>query len=88
MVAASGALVQTEPLSSLGRMDIAVEFKGKVYVIELKCNQSAAAAIQQIHAKRYHEKYLQSGRRIYLMGINFSTTERRIVDWKMETVGD
>ena len=87
MVAASGVLVHTEPLSSHGRMDIAVEFKDKVYVIELKCNQSADAAIQQIHAKRYHEKYLQSGRRIHLMGINFSTTERRIVDWRMETIG-
>jgi len=87
MVAASGVLVHTEPLSSHGRMDIAVEFKDKVYVIELKCNQSADAAIQQIHAKRYHEKYLQSGRRIHLLGINFSTTERRIVDWRRETVG-
>jgi len=87
MVAASGVLVQTEPLSSHGRMDIAVEFKDKVYVIELKCNQSADAAIQQIHAKRYHEKYLQSGRQIHLLGINFSTTERRIVDWRRETIG-
>jgi len=87
MVAASGVLIQTEPLSSHGRMDIAVEFKDKVYVIELKCNQSADAAIQQIHAKRYHEKYLQSGRRIHLVGINFSTTERRIVDWRIETIG-
>jgi hypothetical protein len=88
MVAASGALVLTEPLSSLGRMDIAVEFKDKVYVIELKCNQSADAAIRQIREKRYHEKYLQSGRRIHLLGINFSTAERRIVDWRMETVGN
>jgi len=87
MVAASGVLVHTEPLSSHGRMDIAVEFKDKVYVIELKCNQSAEAALRQIHEKRYHEKYLQSGRQIHLVGINFSTTERRIVDWRIETIG-
>jgi len=86
MVAASGVLVQTEPLSSHRRMDIAVEFKDKVHVIALKCNQPADAAIQQIHEKRYHEKYLQSGRRIHLVGINFNTTERRIVDWRMEAV--
>jgi len=87
MVAASGVLVHTEPLSSHRRMDIAVEFKDKVYVIELKCNQSADAAIRQIHEKRYHEKYLQSSRKIHLLGINFSTTERRIVDWRRETLG-
>jgi hypothetical protein len=86
MVAASGVLVQTEPLSSRGRMDIAVEFKDKVYVVELKCNQSAAEAIRQIREKRYHEKYLQSGRKIFLLGINFDTRERAIKDWCLETL--
>jgi hypothetical protein len=84
-VAASGVLVQTEPLSSHGRMDIAVEFKDKVYVVELKCNQSAAEAIRQIREKRYHEKYLHSDRKIFLVGINFDTRERAIKDWRLET---
>jgi hypothetical protein len=87
MVAASGVLVHTEVLSAHGRMDMAVEFKDKVFVIELKCNQSAAQAIRQIHEKRYHEKYLQSGRKIYLLGINFSTKDRAIADWRLELVG-
>jgi hypothetical protein len=86
MVAASGVLVRTEPLSSKGRTDIAVEFKDKVYVIELKCNQPAKAAIAQIREKGYHEKYLQSGRAIHLLGINFDTTERAITDWLHEPV--
>jgi len=84
MVAASGALVQTEPLSSRGRMDLAVEFKDKVYVIELKCNQPAAAAIAQIREKGYHEKYLQSGRKIFLLGINFDTQKRAVAEWRVE----
>jgi hypothetical protein len=67
-------------------MDIAVEFKDKVYVVELKCNQSAEAALRQIHEKHYHEKYLQSGRKIFLMGINFDTHERAITDWRHEAV--
>ncbi len=86
MLSASGVLVQTEPLSSRGRVDIAVEFKDKVYVVELKCNQSAAEALRQIRQKRYGEKYVQSDRKIFLLGINFDTRERAIKDWRLETL--
>jgi len=88
MVAASGVLVYSEVLSSHGRMDMAVEFKDKVFIIELKCNQSAEQAIRQISEKRYHEKYLQSGRKIYLLGINFNTKEKAITDWRLEPFGN
>ncbi|MDZ7362798.1 MAG: ATP-binding protein [candidate division KSB1 bacterium] len=86
MLSASGVMVQTEALTSHGRMDVAMEFKDKVYIVELKCNQTAAEAIQQIHQKRYYEKYLQSGRKIYLVGINFDTDERRVTDWRFEAL--
>jgi hypothetical protein len=86
MVAASGVLVQTEVLTARGRMDMAVEFKDKMFVIELKCNQSAEKALRQIREKRYHEKYQQSGRKIYLLGINFNTKEKAITDWRLERV--
>ncbi len=88
MVAASGVLAHSEVLSSHGRMDMAVEFKDKVFIIELKCNQSAEQAIRQISEKRYHEKYLQSGRKIYLLGINFNTKEKAITDWRLEPFGN
>jgi len=88
MVAASGVLVHSEVLNAHGRMDMAVAFKDKVFVIELKCNQSAETAIRQIREKRYHEKYLQSGRKIYLLGINFNTKEKAITDWRLEPVGN
>ncbi|MBC8181734.1 ATP-binding protein [candidate division KSB1 bacterium] len=84
MVTASGVLVQTEVLTSIGRTDIVVEFKDKAYIIELKCNQSAEKAIAQIKEKRYAEKYTGSSRDIFLIGINFDTSERNITDWKFE----
>jgi hypothetical protein len=84
MLSASGVLVHTEPLTSQGRIDIAVEFKDKVYVVELKCNQSAEEALRQIRQKRYGEKYAQSGRKIFLLGINFDTRVRAITDWRCE----
>ncbi len=82
MLSASGAAVQSEVLSSRGRMDMVVEFEDKVYIIELKCDQSSDKAIQQILEKRYYEKFLGTGRTIYLMGVDFDTGKRTIEDWQ------
>jgi len=86
MLFASGAQVHTEVLTSLGRIDLEVYFEDKIYIIELKCNQPAEKAIEQIKQKKYFEKHAGSGKKILLMGINFDTEQRRIVDWKMETI--
>jgi hypothetical protein len=69
-----------------GRVDMEVHFPDKIYIVELKCNQSAERAIAQIKAKKYFEKHLHSGRKILLLGINFNTQERRIEDWHVEVV--
>ncbi len=84
MLSASGVLVHTEVLSVQGRVDMEVHFSDKVYIVELKCNQSAEQAIAQIKAKKYFEKHLHSGRKIILLGINFDTSERCIKDWQVE----
>ncbi|MFW5636182.1 MAG: AAA family ATPase, partial [Thermodesulfobacteriota bacterium] len=88
MLSASGMEVRSEVLTSLGRMDLAVEFTDKVFVIELKCGQNSEKAIQQIPDKRYYEKYLQTGRDVYLMGINFDAETRTIRDWQCSNLAD
>jgi hypothetical protein len=82
MLSASGLPVRSEVLCSRGRMDMVVEFEDKVFVIELKCNQNSERAVRQILEKRYYEKYLSAGKKIYLMGINFDTDKRTIDDWR------
>jgi len=84
MLSASGVEVQTEVLTSVGRIDMEVYFADKIYIIELKCNQPAEKAIEQIKKKRYFEKHLSTNKKIILVGINFNTQERRITDWKLE----
>jgi len=86
MLSASGVQVQTEVLSSIGRIDLEVYFKDKIYIIELKCNQPADKAIEQIKEKRYFERHRGSDKTILLLGINFDTEQRRIVDWKVESL--
>ncbi|RME57277.1 AAA family ATPase, partial [Candidatus Parcubacteria bacterium] len=57
MLTAGGISVHTEVLTSRGRMDMAVETGDTVYVIELKCNQSAAEALTQIKQRGYADRY-------------------------------
>ncbi|SLM31879.1 conserved hypothetical protein [Desulfamplus magnetovallimortis] len=84
MVSASGARARSEVLTCKGRIDMVVEFKDKVYIIEFKCGRSSAEAIRQIRSKNYADSYLQQGKTIHLMGINFNIETRNISDWKDE----
>jgi len=83
MISASGADALSSVLTNRGRIDLEVIFSDKVYIIEFKCNQSADAAIAQIVGKGYAEKYEQSGKKVFLMGINFSTEKRNLSEWKV-----
>ncbi len=58
---------------------IIFEFK----VVEEESGQNTA--LEQIKNKKYYEKYLNSGKEIYLVGIEFSKVERNIVrfDWEL-----
>ena len=85
MVSASGVDARSSMLTSKGRIDLAVLLPEHIYIIEFKCNQSAATAIQQIRNKGYAEKYQRSGKMVLLAGINFSTETRTITDWDVVT---
>lgn len=86
MLTASGTDARSSVLTCKGRIDLAVIFPNKVYIIEFKCNQSADTAIQQIQDKGYAEKYQHSGKKIILIGINFSTDNKNLADWKVITM--
>ncbi len=83
MVSASGADAENEVLTSRGRIDLVVEFSDKVFLMEFKCNQCAKAGIKQIQQKGYAEKFRQSGKKLILMGINFSSEKRNLAEWKI-----
>ncbi|RMH83125.1 MAG: hypothetical protein D6681_17020 [Calditrichaeota bacterium] len=84
MLTAGGIAVHTEVLTSRGRMDMAVEAGNRVYVIELKCNQSAEEALHQIKERGYADRYRGKGRKVILLGINFDTGRREVSEWKVE----
>lgn len=79
--------VDAEEKTNIGRMDISVKVKDDLYyIIELKLDESAEKALKQIKEKRYYEKYEKKGNTIHLLGINFSSKERNITEWKEEVL--
>jgi hypothetical protein len=84
MVSASGVDAKSEVLTYKGRIDLVMEFSDKLYIIEFKCNQSAAAGIRQIHDKGYADPYRQIGKKIILMAINFDLEKRNVSEWVIE----
>ncbi|MBR2239498.1 MAG: ATP-binding protein [Prevotella sp.] len=79
-----GADVVAEDLSSQGRADITLKMPRGIYVMELKYNDTADAALEQISRKGYADKYALDGRPVTKVGIAFSSEERNISDWRSE----
>ena len=77
-------LVDVEVHTPKGRVDIALLTKTDLYIIELKLNQSAQAAMQQINLKNYRQRFALSGKPITKVGINFDSTQGNIKDWVIE----
>ena len=69
-----------EESSSRGRADLALRFDGTVYLFAFKTVETAptGAALAQLKAKNYADKYRHGGEPVSLVGVEFSRTERTI----------
>lgn len=72
--------VKSQYETSDGRIDICIQTAKYIYIIEIKINKSAEAALKQIKEKQYSAPFLQSGKTIFEIGLSFSSSERNIVD--------
>jgi len=78
-----GLDTQTERHTSDGRMDATVETDNYVYIFEIKLDGSAEAALQQIDDKQYAAPFALSDKKIYKIGVNFSSTKRTLTDYRI-----
>ncbi len=78
-----GQYTQVERHTSNGRMDIVVQTDKYVYIMELKMDAGADEALQQIEDKGYAKPFAADARRIFKIGVGFSSETRRIKEWKM-----
>ena len=74
-----------EDVTSRGRIDLTVKTDEAIYIIEFKVD-GAGKALEQIKAKNYQEKYLNAGKTIYLIGIDFDSKERNVAGFEWEKV--
>ena len=84
--AAAGLDVRVEDATSRGRVDMAVRFRGSVYLFEFKVVELAdrGAALAQLKDRHYADKYRGAGEPIHLVGVEFSRQERNIVRFEVE----
>ncbi|MES2199953.1 MAG: AAA family ATPase [Chlamydiota bacterium] len=68
---ASGLKVQSEYSTSHARIDLMLDLPSRIYVVEVKFNESAEAALAQIEERRYYEPFLSLKKPIVLLGLSF-----------------
>ena len=78
-----GEYVEAERHTSNGRIDLLLQTKDYIYIVELKINNTADAALQQIEEKGYAKPFANDPRKLFKIGVSFSTENRRIEDWKI-----
>ena len=64
-----------------GYSDMIFETKTSVYCIEFKVDKSVDEALRQIEQRGYLEPYAATGKRLVMVGVNFSTEKRTIDGW-------
>jgi hypothetical protein len=75
--------VYTEKEQSEGRVDCIIEVPGYVYIFEFKLDGTADEALQQIEDKGYARPYEADERKLYRIGVSFSSETGTVSDWKV-----
>ncbi|MFN8672938.1 MAG: AAA family ATPase [Candidatus Sericytochromatia bacterium] len=66
--------------SQQGRIDAVIETDTSIFIFEFKIG-SANKAMEQIEEKKYYEKYLGGIKKIFLVGVGFSTKKKNIYSY-------
>ena len=79
-----GFYVKVEYHTSEGRIDLVLQTDKFIYVMEFKLDGTAEEAIKQINEKHYALPFEADGRRLFKIGVNFSSETRNIEKWIVE----
>ncbi len=79
-----GQFVGVEQHYSLGRADCVVQADNFIYIFEFKRDKSAAEALKQIEEKQYAAPFVSDKRKLFKIGVNFSSKKKNITEWKVE----
>ena len=77
----AGLYTEVEYRTSRGRIDLVLQTADYIYVMEFKLDGSAEDAIKQIEDREYALPFSKDPRRLFKIGVNFSSTTRNIEKW-------
>ena len=80
-----GIHVESQVRTAKGRIDVVVKTKDDIYVMEVKLDRPAKEALEQIDDKGYLVPYTLDGRRLTKIGMSFSTEERTVTEWRINS---
>ena len=80
----TGYVVDVEVHTPNGRVDIVLLTDTRLYLIELKLDKTAQAAMHQINLKNYAQRFALCGKPIVKVGINFDSAKGNIEQWEIE----
>lgn len=76
--------VYTEKQQSEGRVDCIVETNDYIYIFEFKLDGTADEALKQIEDKGYARPYKTDKRKLFQIGVSFSSETGTVDDWKIK----
>ncbi|GAB6094610.1 hypothetical protein JCM14469_08620 [Desulfatiferula olefinivorans] len=81
--------VVCEDTTNRGRIDLTLFAEDKIYIIEFKVVEhinDKTKALDQIKARKYHEKYRNKACDIYRIGMDFSKEERNLTRFEWDLI--
>lgn len=80
-----GMYVDVEMRTPRGRVDMVMRTATILYIVELKLDQSADAAMRQIELKDYPSHFAQCSLPMVKVAINFNGEKKTLDDWKISS---
>lgn len=78
--------VKVEDKTSDGRIDLLITTPEYIYVVEIKKDETPEEALKQIRNKEYALQYRNDTRKVFLIGMNFSTEKKRLDGFIIESL--
>ena len=78
-----GYFADVEVRTPKGRVDMVMRTASKLYLVELKLDAGADAAMQQIDLKQYPERFALCGLPVVKVAIGFDRETHNISGWKI-----
>ncbi len=87
LVKLAGININAEFHTQRGRVDVCIELTDKIILFELKLNETAQLAIDQIKERKYYEIFSDRKLPTYMVGLNFNSHTRTVDDFIVELLG-